>query len=372
MSEIKPRILVVGPTPPPYHGGSIFTTWLLTKLPQEEFSLVHLDTTDRRGLHGIGRLDFTNTYLALRHGLQFVWLLLSQKPAVVYLQLSQALFPFLRDCLFLIPAILFRRKVVVHLHGSVFRSVYETWPGWARALGRFILGHVRRAIVLCERLKCVFTGLVPEDRIVTIPNGIDLWPTSPMDGRCEHNPGTVLYIGALSLDKGVLDILRAVPEVTRICPHAHFVLAGEWFGVGSEIQARQLIEQFKLKDYVVFCGPVAGEAKERLFCEASMLLLPSYHEGHPIVILEAMAACLPVIATDVGCIAETIGDGIGGFVIEKGNSQQLAQRIVRLLQDETLREKMGKAARQRCLAEYSLERTMTSLRNLFEEVLAER
>ena len=369
---MRHRILVIGPTPPPYHGGSIFTNWVLTKLPQEEFSLIHLDTADRRGLHGIGRLDFTNIYLALRHGLQFGWLLLSQKPAVVYLQLSQALLPFLRDCLFLVPAILLRRKVVLHLHGSVFRSVYETWPRWARALARFTLGHVSRAIVLCERLKCTFAGLVPEDRIVTIPNGIDLWTTWPVDDRREHNPDSVFYIGALSVEKGVLDILRAVPEVMLICPHTRFVFAGEWFGAGSEEQARQLIERFDLGDHLIFCGPVAGEAKERLFREAAMLLLPSYHEGHPLVILEAMAASLPVIAADVGCIAETIGDGIGGFVIERGNSQQLAQKIVCLLQDDALRKQMGKAGRQRCLTEYSLESTMASLRNLFQEVLAER
>ena len=369
---MKPRILVVGPTPPPYHGGSVFTSWVLTKLSQEGFSLIHLDSADRRGLHGVGQLDFTNVYLALRHGSGFVWLLLTQRPAVVYLQLSQALLPFLRDCLFFVPAILLHRKVVVHLHGSVLRSVYETWPGWVKALARFVLGRVSRAIVLCERLEFIFSDIVPDHRIVTIPNGIDPWMTSPRDGGQQRSSGTVLYLGQLSVDKGVLDILRAIPQVTRTCPTTRFVFAGDWFGERSEEQARQLIERFDLGRYTVFCGSVAGEAKERLFRDASMLLLPSYHEGHPIVILEAMAAGLPVIATDVGCIADTIGDGIGGFVIEKGNPQQLARRIVRLLQDEALRGQMGRAGRLRCLAKFSLDRTMASLRNLFEEVLAER
>lgn len=367
-----PRILVVGPTPPPYHGGSVFTNWVLTKVSQEDFSLILLDIADRRGLGGIGKLDSRNAYLALRHGLQFIWLLLSKRPAIVYLQLSQALLPFLRDCLFLVPAILLRRQVVVHLHGSIFRSVYEMWPKWVRALALFALSRVSRAIVLCGRLKCVFTGLVPKDRIVAIPNGIDLWAPSQADDRRKHNPGTVLYIGALSVEKGVLDILQAVSEVTRLCPHARFIFAGEWHGTRSEEQAKQLIEQLDLGRHLVFCGPVAGEAKARLFRDASMLLLPSYHEGHPLVVMEAMAMGLPVIATDTGCIAETIGDGISGFVIEKGNPQQLASRIVCLLQDDTFREQMGKAARQRCLSEYSLERTMASLRNLFVEVLSER
>jgi len=371
MSETKHRILIVGPTPPPYHGGSIFTTWVLTRLPQEGFSFILLDIADRRGLRGIGRLDFVNVYLALWHALQFVWLLLSQKPAVVYMQLSQALLPFLRDCLFLIPAILLHRKVVVHLHGSIFRSVYEIWPRWARAIARLSLGRVSRAIVLCERLKSVFAGLVPEGRIVAISNGVDVDTASPTDDRSRHSSGIVLYLGSLSVKKGVLDILRAIPVVTRVFPETRFVFAGEWRDPDSEIQARRLIEQFNLGDYVAFCGPVAGEAKKHLFQDARMLLLPSYHEGHPLVILEAMAAGLPVIATDTGCIAETIGDGISGFLIEKGNPQQLAQRIVRLLQDEGLREQMGKAGRQRCLTEYSLGRTMTRLWHLFEEVLAE-
>ena len=368
---MKPCILVVGPTPPPYHGGSVFTTWVLTKLPQEEFSLIHLDTADRRGLRGIGQLDFTNIYLALRHGSQFVWLLLSQKPAVVYLQLSQALLPFLRDCLFLVPAILFRRKIVVHLHGSVFRSVYGTWPRWARALTRFVLSRVSRAIVLCERLKLIFADFLPYDRIVAIPNGIEIGQETVEAPARITGSHIVLTLGALSRQKGTLDILRAVPSVVRRCPEARFVFAGEWHGDSTELAARRLMETENIGQYVQVLGPVVDAEKQALLQAASVFLLPSYHEGHPIAILEAMAAGLPVIASDVGCIAEIVGDGIGGSLIEPGDVQQLAAKIVQLLEDAALRKKLGRAAYERVLTNYRLATTLESLRTVFAEVLAE-
>ncbi len=366
---MRPRILIVGPTPPPYHGGSVFTMFVLAQLPQEDFVLVHLDISDRRGLQGIGRVDFTNVYLAILHGLQFLWLLLRHRPAIIYVQLSQALTPFLRDCLFIIPAILLHRKIVVHLHGSIFRSVYETWPKWAKALTRYALGHVSRVVVLCERLREVFFGLVPEEKIIAIPNGINLSAAQRLETKAKDKNTSVLYIGALREEKGILDILRAIPNVIKTYPETQFIFAGEWQGQVIEDQAKGLIDQFDLGRNVIFYAPVAGKAKEQLFQEASMLLLPSYNEGQPFVILEAMASGLPVIGTDVGCVAETIGDGIGGFLIEKTNPQQLSQKIVFLIQETATRERMGEQARQRILNNYTFDATAERLRHVFCDVL---
>jgi glycosyltransferase involved in cell wall biosynthesis len=309
-----------------------------------------------------------NIYLAIRHALQCVWLLLTRRPHVVYLQLSQALLPFLRDCLFLVPALALRRRVVVHLHGSAFRSVYEAWPAWARFLARICLRRVARVVVLCARLTGLFTGLVPERRIVVIPNGIQRWVHSAISAGPGRDTGHVLYVGSLSVGKGVLDILRAMPQVIRQHPHVRFVFAGEWRDRESCRKARQWIGESGLEGHVRFCGPVAGAAKERLFCEASMLLAPSYNEGQPFVVLEAMAAGLPVISTPVGCLPDMVEDGVTGFLVAAGDCGQLADRICRLLADARMRRRMGQAGQEKCLSHFKSERMMADLCALFAEV----
>jgi glycosyltransferase involved in cell wall biosynthesis len=116
---------------------------------------------------------------------------------------------------------------------------------------------------------------------------------------------------------------------------------------------------------------VEGQSKKLLLQKASIFLLPSYHEGHPNVVLEAMAASIPVIASDVGCVAETVEDGVGGFVIEPGNIGQLITKINQLLGDEILWRNMGQAAQARIRANYPLKATVESLRITFSELLNE-
>lgn len=167
----KKKILIIGPTLPPYNGMSVTTDLILRLATKERVSLIHLDTADRRGLSNIGKLDLTNIYLAFLHGWRFVWLLLTKNLDVVCAPISQAALPFLRDCLFLIPARIFGIKVVIHLHGGYFQESYKTKSSLMRALIRFALGKVKRVIVLGHILKGQFESIIPQDKITIVPDG---------------------------------------------------------------------------------------------------------------------------------------------------------------------------------------------------------
>src|SRR6266849_5885256 len=106
---VKPRVLIIGPSPPPYNGMSIATELVLNAV-RDEVSAVHLDTADRRGLSNVGKLDMVNILLAVYHGIKFLWLVTVKRPDIVYVQIAQDWLAFLRDCLFLVPARLLRKK----------------------------------------------------------------------------------------------------------------------------------------------------------------------------------------------------------------------------------------------------------------------
>jgi hypothetical protein len=104
--------------------------------------------------------------------------------------------------------------------------------------------------------------------------------------------------------------------------------------------------------------------------KADIFVLPSSHEAFPLVILEAMACETPVVASSIGDIPDIIQDGATGFLVEPGSSEELSQKIIELLEDDELRERMGKRARSVVKAKYDWKNISTMIANVYEKVLA--
>ncbi|MGC2171719.1 MAG: glycosyltransferase family 4 protein [Candidatus Sulfotelmatobacter sp.] len=365
----KPKVLVIGPTPPPYNGMSVATELVLNALG-DEFHLIHLDTADRRGLSNIGRIDLRNVLLAAYHGLQCLWLLLLKNPKIVYVPIAQDRLAFLRDSLFLIPARLLGKKVVVHLHGAHFANFYRFASAPTKRLIRYCLGASDRAIVLGASLSGMFEGILPRERVRVIANGI---PDTFAGKRCPPNGHrrTMLFLSTLMKEKGTLDVLAAIPAIAERVPDVQVIFAGEWFRPANRSAAQETITSLGLAAHVKFVGPVSPPFKYDLLAQADVFVLPSYNEGQPYAVLEAMAAGLPVISSSVGCIPETVIDGLNGFIVKPGNREEFAGRVVSILSNDNLRKTMGEASRRRFLEQYTLDRFSTQMKNLFREVATE-
>ena len=125
-----------------------------------------------------------------------------------------------------------------------------------------------------------------------------------------------------------------------------------------------------MQDYFEFPGVVVGREKVKLFLKSDIFVFPSIEaEGQPLVILEAMAAGLPIITTDQGCIRETIIDGENGFIIEENNISRLADKVLQLISNNMLRQQMGIANRRRFLRYYTLDKFARNIGKVFAEVM---
>jgi len=370
----RASILVIGPTPPPFHGVAVNTRALLDcEVINRDFDLVHLDTADRRTLANLGRFDWTNVWLALKHAVLFAGKLVGHRPRVVYVPICQNTLGFLRDCLFMLPAILTGRKLVLHLRGGYFRRFYETAPSVLKSLIRYILAHTSRVIVLGNNLRCIFEGLVPDGRIVVIPNGLDPEPFERLrtQARPARDGYQVTYLGSLQEGKGYQFVLRAAPVVLKQLSDVHFTWAGSFRRPDEAAWCAQFIQERRLQETASFPGVVTGDEKVELLLRSHVFVFPTQYdlEGHPMVILEAMAAGLPVITTDQGAIRETVLDGVSGFIVPKGDPKAIAKKIVLLLQDDDLRRRMGQASRERFLEHYALDRWANDMVRVFQGVL---
>jgi glycosyltransferase involved in cell wall biosynthesis len=313
---------------------------LENKQLRQRFRVQHLDTSDHRSGRNVGVWDGRNIIGALG---AVTRLLLSLRPprGVLYLPLSQSTPGFLRDSLFIVFGRLLGWKVAVHLRGSDFRSYYEASPRLLKRWIRLALWRVDSIAVMGESLRWVFAGLVPEERISVVPNGTPDPEVVP-NGRDRSH---VLFLSNLRRRKGVVEAVDAALLVLEQMPSARFTFVGNWESdqLESELRARAS----SVDGAVAFEPPVDGRAKDRLLASAAILLFPpSEPEGHPRVVLEALAAGTPVVTTDRGAIGETVTDGENGFVLPDPEPRLLAERIIQLLRDRALLDDFSRAARE--------------------------
>jgi len=163
---------------------------------------------------------------------------------------------------------------------------------------------------------------------------------------------TVFFLGRLSAQKGLFDLLDAVRPVVAKAPGTRFLFGGvaEFDSVDREIEA--FVAAHDLGPHVEFLGTVTGAAKLAAFAAADIFCLPSHLENQPVVLIEALAAGLPVVATRVGVIDEMVADGEAGFLIAPGDRTGLVAALVNLAADPELRAAMGARGRARATREY--------------------
>jgi glycosyltransferase involved in cell wall biosynthesis len=360
---VKRRLVVIGPLPPPVHGVTVSTSLVLANpLLHERFAVEHLDTSDPRSRANVGRWDSANAALALRACGRLATMLRGDR-GVVYLPLSQGTPGFLRDSLLIHYAALRGWAVAAHLRGSDFPTFFQQHGPLFRRWIRLTLRKVDAIAVMGSSLRELFAGLVPDERVSVVPNGT---PDLVLNG-VRHEPEQVLFLSNLRRRKGVREALEAALMVLERRPSAQFVFAGAWEDASLERELGDLAT--RAGDRVRFLSSVDGDEKRALLLSSAVLLFPPREpEGHPRIVLEAIAAGLPVVTTNRGAIAETVLDGQTGFVLDHPVPEQLAERVLALLADQGLREQLGRAARADYEARFRQEHADRRLADWLEEI----
>jgi glycosyltransferase involved in cell wall biosynthesis len=367
----KKTLVLVGAIPPPHHGQTLFTEALLGSTIHEAFTVYHLDTSDKRSLDNIGAFDIGNLLLGLRATVGLIQYCL-RRPDIVYVPLSQNVWGFLRDGLLILTAsALSNAAIVIHFHGgesfNQFRRSTNLLMKWFIA---FVLRRTDLAIVLGKRLRHIFAA--DARRVEVVPNGIDSFLSIQHMRDDQRDGATVCYLGGLFRAKGVVDLVRAAAIVFKTHPHVRLKFAGEWWGQEPDTkhEALEIVATSGIARNVEFIGKVTGLTKEQFLLDADILVLPSWSEGFPLVILEAMSAGVPVIATDVGAIPEVVVDNVTGILVEKQNPQQLASAILRLVENPDLRRRMGEEGRKRYREFYTFQHCANRLIEVLHSAVA--
>ncbi len=371
----KNKIIIVGSLPPPFHGSNIYSQNLLNSKIKEEFEVFHLDTSDHRNLDNLSKLDFINVCLAVKNIAELVWMLIKIKPDLVYIPPAASFLPYLRDGLFILSVnLVSRATIITHMHrGEYFRTeFYEKSNFLVSFFIQWTLSKVYTAIVLGKSLKSTFQGFVRNVEVV--PNGSNFDPFNNRKYviKPEKKEIIVSYLGNLFEKKGVLDLLQAAKTVLDKSKNVKFRFAGPWTQQESWTKSRafSFIYENNLLSKVEFMGTVLNKDKEKFLLDTDIFAFPSWFEGFPLVILEAMAAACPIISTKgVGAIPEVVIDGANGILVEKQNPKQIADAIIKLIKDPGLRKKMGEASRKRFKKYYTMDQNINMMIKVFKNTL---
>jgi len=252
---------------------------------------------------------------------------------------------------------LFRKKVIIHLHLSnqietIWNNLYEKF--FAQADVALVLSYVTE-----ETIKKVLNG--KKSNIKVLYNPIVSTPSTNKNSKQPY----ILFAGTLDHNKGFRDLICSFAKIANNHPEWKIVFAGN-----GEIDAgKQLAKELGIEAQTVFLGWVNGEAKDKIFKEASIFCLPSYAEGFPMAVLDAWAYGLPVITTPVGGLPDVLVDGKNALVFHSGDIVHLAKCLERLISDDELRNAISKESLNLSQTVFNIENINQQLADIYKEIL---
>jgi glycosyltransferase involved in cell wall biosynthesis len=319
------------------HAGGVLTaTTVLNRSGfASHFDVHHIDTTS---------VDFPpeSFFFKVRKGLRrlmrFVWITVSSRPRALLAWASGGFSVYEKLFLCALARVFGMRSALLYVDSLYFARIEKSRLRWLH----------RRLFSIPNRLICRSKtwvenygrlGVAP-DKCVIIKNWIDLTEYVPCRKPQPKGTGLVfLYVGWLIKEKGTTELIEAIRLAAPRLPGAKWILVG---GGKEEDRLRGLVSQYGLNDRVEMTGWKERDEMFAYYARAHVLVLPSYGEGFPYAIIEAMSAGLPIITTPVGGIPGNFREGEHGLYVPPRDAGRLADAMVQMAEDWEFRNRVSK------------------------------
>jgi glycosyltransferase involved in cell wall biosynthesis len=353
MRQGRKCILFVAPVPPPVHGGALAMQYLLEELRDTDLHVLHVDSKFAGSLDDIGSFSLSKLLRLPRYCWRMLCHTLRGGVDLAVLTPTFYVRPFLKDAVFIWwSTLVLRRRTAAWFHMDYRAMGYGKLGRLTQWFVRTTLRRCRHFVIASARLRQFLPDWMPADRIVALPNGIPA--PVPMRSRKDDGRVRVLYLSNLEEDKGWRVLLDAARTLCRELANVEFIFHGRpAFGLTEE-EIRHRIAADDCDGRIRYLGPVFDDAKWQALADADVFAFPSFHEAFPLAVLEAMAAGLPVVATDVGGVPDAVTPREGGFIVPPRDAAALQSALSKLVSDPALRSRMGAWNRARYERDYTV------------------
>ena len=293
--------------------------------------------------------------------LKILWLLVIGRWDVVHIHMSER-GSVSRKLAIAKLAKLFGCKTVVHMHGAEFEPWYNSLSEKKKQSVRRGLNGLDAILILGEYWRPFISSLVEEkQKVKVLYNAVPV----PQENRYRMDAKNMLFLGVVGERKGVYDLLAALETIDEQLDHSHQLLI---YGPNPDGDIAQRIESLKLQHRVRYMGWADPSQFEQLFAGIAINVLPSYHEGLPMTILETMAYGIPNITTSVAAIPEAVNDE-NGALLQPGDTQMLAAAILNLLHNPKQRKEKSDNAYQTMQGVFSTQQHIEKVLALYADMM---
>lgn len=251
-------------------------------------------------------------------------------------------------------------KIILHTHGSEFEKFYNS--SRHKKYIQKTLNKVDKLIVLSNSWKEFYSKLVDDSKIQVVYNGVKIYD------KIEKNNNEVkqgLFLGRMGKRKGIYDLIDAVELLSNKNYNFKIILAGD----GEIAKVKKIINDKRLQKYFEIVGWIDGKLKEKILNKTDFLILPSYNEGLPMSILEAMSQKILVISTKIGGIPEVIENEKNGILIDVGNIDELKNAIERAIVPNSDVENMKENAFETVKEKFNIENMINEIEKIYVSLI---
>lgn len=354
------KALLIGPLPSPITGQSLVNNVILKEYPKRtDNSIDYINTANSELEEENGRFNFSKVILYLKSYKKAFQI---KNHEVIYLTIGQTFWGILRFLPFFILAKLYKKNIVIHVHGNHLWKEYADLRGTKKEIFRTILSWSNRGIVLSESLRKNLTPFISSERIFILNNFVEQYIFPEQDNK-DCTSLKIIYLSNLLEDKGIYDFLQGLIELKNNGINFKAKIAGAITAVNKKTTMDLLCE---IGDDAEYLGIVQGGTKKNLLDWGNTFVLPSkLEEGQPMSILEAMATGNVILPTKVGGIPDIFKERVNGFYIEKSSSASIYKRLEWLSLNCNVIEEISINNMKEAKSKYKLERFINELDHIF-------
>lgn len=365
---MKPSVLFIMHYPPPVHGASMMGKYIYeSSTIKNNFQADFINLSLSKKLNEIGRSGFGKAAGLLSLQWKVAKALFKKRYDLCYITLTASNVGFYKDLLVIFMLKLFNKKIVYHFHNKGVAAAGHN------KLNNYLYKYVFRntnTILLSPLVYDDIKKYTKQSNIFYCNNGIPVNPEVFSKTEAVKDKCRLLFLSNMMEEKGVFVLLNACKQLkAKNCSfECHFI--GAWFDI-TEKEFYQQVEEEGLEDCVFAHGPKYGNEKSKFLDSTDIFLFPTYYhnEVFPLVNLEAMQYGIPVVSTFEGAIPDIVVDNVTGFLVPQRNAELLADRLEVLIQNPSLRLKMGAAGKIRFNTLFTLNQFEKNFTSILKKIL---
>lgn len=332
--KYKENKLLILNVPPPYGGGEIRAKITFESFQNKINWIPIAFSSNNKNKSNQGSLTFRTILDVFYYIWKYTNAIVLYKPIIVFVSIPKSFLPLLKIVPLIILKSIFKFNVVGELAGSSF--YFLNLKNRKKKFGLYILNQFTSIRVLGQATKKYLESYGVNNSFV-MDNGVNInSDLAFIEKEISSNKKIeLLFVGALHKAKGIFILAEIAKILNEINLDFTFNILGEWANESDKIQFTNFITKNKIEKKFSFQGVIKNDKKWKFYSDADLLIFPSYNEGQPLTILEALSFGIPIISSNVGLIEETITNE-NGFILKENKPEFFVESILGLLNNPSL------------------------------------